>query len=136
MGFVIQITAMKNVRNSFALIFILIFSIQTLQGGSATWSANAISGDWNTAANWIPPSVPNSAQSTATFAVSGTTGVSLSANTQVSTIVFNTGASSFTITTNPLILTISGVGITNNSGVTQNFMTSVSAAAGRGIMVF
>ena len=129
---------MKKARRPFALAFILILSIQTLHGGSATWSANAVSGDWNTAPNWIPPVVPNSAQSSATFAVSTTTGISISANTQVSTIAFNAGASNFTITANPgLSLTIGGGGITNNSGVTQNFMTAVSAASGlRGFLVF
>src|ERR1051325_6777575 len=117
----LRVVPMKKARRPFALAFILILSIQTLHGGSATWSANAVSGDWNTAPNWIPPVVPNSAQSSATFAVSTTTGISISANTQVSTIAFNAGASNFTITANPgLSLTIGGGGITNNSGVTQN----------------
>src|SRR4051794_4142212 len=33
--------------------------------GSATWTANPISGDWNTAENWTPNTVPNRASDTA-----------------------------------------------------------------------
>ncbi len=104
--------------------FILIVGIQTSHADSATWRANPSSGDWNTAANWTPMTVPNGPDDTATFATSNTIGVSPSADTQVAGIVFNAGASTFTITVNsPLSLTISGVGITNNSGIIQNFVT-------------
>ena len=63
------------------------------------------------------------------------TSVSISASpTEVNGIVFNAGASAFTITANPphilSPLTISGVGITNNSGITQNFVTAVNGADG------
>ena len=27
--------------------------------GSATWATNPTSGEWNTAANWVPNTVPN-----------------------------------------------------------------------------
>jgi autotransporter-associated beta strand protein len=102
--------------------------------GSATWKANPVSSDWNTAANWTPPTIPNRASDTATFATSNRRAVSVSANTEVNGIVFNAGASAFTITANPaftslgLALTLSGVGITNNSGVAQNFVTAVVSA--------
>src|SRR6266850_2017011 len=87
---------------------------------SATWDLNPGSGDWNTAANWTPATVPNGSADTATFAVSNTTAISISANTTVDGITFAPGASSFTITASPFFaLTISGVGITNNSGTTQ-----------------
>src|SRR5205085_1844490 len=62
---------------------------------------------------------------TATFTLSNTTGVSLSANTEVNGIVFNAGASAFTITVVPtLTLTVSGVGITNNSAFPQEFVAA------------
>jgi len=32
--------------------------------GSATWKLNPTSGDWNTAANWSPSTVPNGAADT------------------------------------------------------------------------
>ena len=107
-------------------MFLLLLSITSSTfAGSATWQANPTSGDWNTAANWTPPTVPNGQSDTATFAASNTTGVSLSANTEVIGIAFNAGASAFTITAGPtLTLTVSGAGIANNSGVTQNFVTT------------
>ncbi len=109
---------------------VLLLSNQASQAGSATWKASPASGDWNTATNWMPQTIPNGPSDTATFATSNTTGVSLSAITEVNGIVFNAGASAFTIISAPLSqgtvqLTISGVGITNNSGITQNFVASV-----------
>src|SRR6266487_11884 len=99
---------------------------------SAQWDLDPISGDWNTAANWTPMGVPNGPADTATFALSNTTAIFVSANTTVDGIIFDTGASAFTITVNPFIsptpndniLTLSGAGITNNSGITQNFVTA------------
>ena len=105
--------------------FILMLSIQSIQADSATWKSSPASGDWNRATNWMPQTIPNGPSDTATFATSSTTSVSLSANTEVNGIVFNAGASAFTITAVPtLTLTVSGAGITNNSGVTQNFVTA------------
>jgi len=99
--------------------------------GSATWLASPVSGDWNTAANWTAGGPPNGSADTATFASSNITGVSLSLNTEVNGIVFNAGASPFTITASAtLALTISGVGITNNSGITQNFVTATNGSNG------
>ena len=97
---------------------------------SATCSIAPYSGDWNTAANWLPTIVLNSAADTATFALSTVTSVSTSAFTQVHGIVFNPGASAFTISNSPVFtLSISGVGIINNSGVTQNFVTTVTSSS-------
>ena len=97
----------------------------SVHAGSATWDLNPASGDWNTAANWTPATVPNGSADTATFAVSNTTAISISANTTVDGITFAPGASSFTITASPFFaLTITGVGITNNSGTTQNFVAT------------
>ena len=95
------------------------------RAGNATWDLNPSSGDWNTATNWTPATVPNGSADTATFAVSNTTAISISANMTVDGITFAPGASSFTITASPFFaLTISGVGITNNSGNTQNFVAT------------
>ncbi len=44
-----------------------------VQAGSATWRVNPSSGDWNTAANWTPMTVPNGPIDTATFGFSTTT---------------------------------------------------------------
>jgi autotransporter-associated beta strand protein len=108
---------------SAAVLLLLFYGPSNAFAGSATWKASPATGDWNTAANWTPNTVPNGPSDTATFASSNKTGVSISANTEVNTIVFNAGASAFTITVSPTNsqLTISGVGITNNSGIAQNF---------------
>jgi autotransporter-associated beta strand protein len=91
---------------------------------SAQWDLDPVSSDWNIGANWTPDSVPNGPADIATFRLSNTTDVSISADTEVNTIRFATGASAYTITASPgVTLTISGAGIVNNSGATQNFVT-------------
>ena len=67
--------------------------------GSATWNLNPGSGDWNTATNWTPATVPNGVNDVATFAASNTTDVTVSLETSVNGITFDPGASPFTITT-------------------------------------
>src|SRR5262245_42478133 len=117
----------------------LLFLIPSLtHAASAQWDLDPISGDWNTAANWTPISVPNGPVDTATFGLSNTTDVSISADTEVNDIVFTAAATNpYTITASPgLMLSISGVGITNNSGVTQNFVTAVDAAGDQGAILF
>jgi autotransporter-associated beta strand protein len=105
--------------------------------GSATWNLNPTSDDWNTASNWTPATVPNGAADTATFDSSSTTNVSLSAPTQVNAVVFNSGASAFTITGSPAVtLDISGTGITNSSGTRQNFVAAVDARGDVGMIQF
>ena len=104
--------------------------------GNATWKAAPGTGDWNTAANWMPATVPNSPTDTATFATSSITGLSLSSLIQVNSIVFNTGASAFTITDNAFAFTISGVGITNNATATETFVAGVNGASSFGTLTF
>src|SRR5439155_4110190 len=87
---------------------------------SATWNLNPTSGDWNTAANWMPASIPNGPADVATFSLSNQTSVSTSADTEVNSIVFDPGASAFTITNPFAEFTVSGIGIVNNSSVLQN----------------
>jgi autotransporter-associated beta strand protein len=111
-----------------AMLLLLISTASSTFAGSATWKTSPGSGDWGTASNWTPATVPNGASDTATFASSNVRNVAISADTVVSDIAFNAGASAFTIIANPsFILTISGVGITNNSGILQNFMTNGDA---------
>jgi hypothetical protein len=93
--------------------------------GSAQWNLNPSSGDWNTVGNWTPPTVPNGSADTATFSLSNTTSVFISTQTEVGSIVFLAGGTNaYTVTANTgLVLTISGTGITNNSGKVQSFVT-------------
>jgi hypothetical protein len=85
---------------------------------SAQWDLDPISADWNTAANWTPDGIPNGPVDIATFGLSHTTGVQ-SRLIEVNSIVFTSSATNpYTITASlGLTLTISGVGITNNSGL-------------------
>jgi len=104
-----------------ALLFV---SLVTLAfAGSATWNLNPTSGDWNTVNNWTPATVPNGPNDIATFRVSTVTDISFSADTEVNGIVFDQGASAFTISPTPFgsTLVLSGGGITNNSGIAQTF---------------
>ena len=109
----------------------------SVRAGSSTWDLNPGSGDWNTATNWTPATVPNGSADTATFAFSNTTEVSNSANTVVDGIIFSPGASSFTITASSgSTFTLSGVGITNNSGTAQNFVAAPSRRPANAIRLF
>lgn len=126
---------MKNASLLFSAIFVLLSDLA--YAGSATWKLTPSSGDWNTAGNWTPATVPSSSSDTATFDVSNTTAVSLSASVTINGILFNPGASPFSISPAPngTILTFSGLGITNNSGITQNFVATGTSTA-RGLMIF
>src|SRR5690242_9065196 len=104
---------------------LLFAAVATLQAGSATWNSDPVSGDWNTAANWTPNTVPNGPADVATLATSNITELVFSTIIQTNEIIFNPGASPFTLmTVDSSHLTISGLGITNNSGITQNFVTN------------
>jgi len=104
-----------------AILTLLLATANSSFAGSATWSARPATGNWSTASNWTPATVPNGPNDTATFATSNIRFVAPEGATQVNGIVFNPGASQFTIALLTTTLTISGVGITNNSGITQNF---------------
>jgi autotransporter-associated beta strand protein len=113
---------------------ILTFLLSTASGsfaGSATWKASAANGEWFNVNNWVQGTIPNGPGDTATFASSNRTSIDIAFNVEVNGIVFNPGASAFTIATNPTVvpvITISGVGITNNSGIVQNFLLNRGAA--------
>src|SRR5262249_943541 len=95
--------------------------VTTLQAGSATWTLSPTNNSWGTASNWTPATIPNGSSDVATFDVSNTTAIDIDIVVKLNSSVFNPGASSFTFTALETSLTISGLGIINNSGVTQNF---------------
>ena len=76
---------------------LVVLGIHAARAGSATWKASPTNGDWNTAANWTPTTIPNGVSDVATFGASNQTSVTASLSTEVSTIVFNPGASAFNI---------------------------------------
>jgi hypothetical protein len=107
----------------------LLFLVPTVTYAiSAQWDLDPISGDWNTASNWTPNGVPNGPADIATFGLSNTTVVSISEDTEVNGIIFTAAATNpYVIIVNPdITLTLSGTGITNNSGITQHFFLSQS----------
>ncbi len=118
---------MKSLLVSCAIIATLLLAVSAVYADSATWNVHPVDGDWSNPANWTPATVPNGPSDTATFASSGVTDVSISALVQLDGIVFDVGADAFTITNIPrVVLTIRGAGITNNSGVLQNFVNEES----------
>ena len=118
-------------------VFLLLLSIQSGRAGSATWNMNPTSGDWNTASNWTPNTVPNGPSDLATFDASNITTASISADTEVNGIMFNPTGSAFTITVGSTSqLTLSGLGITNDSGVTQTIVNAVDFAGNAGLTNF
>jgi len=112
---------MKTGISLFAAATGLFLSLTTAFAGSATWLANPSSGDWNTATNWTPGGPPNDPADTATFDSSTVGNLLISATTQVGSITFNAGAGT-AYTINAWALDFIGSGITNNSGMTQNFV--------------
>src|SRR5438046_5326055 len=119
-----MIAAMESPILSCVIILTLALgALNAVYADSATWSTSPISNDWNTAENWTPNTVPNGPDDVATFGLSHHTGVFVSTDMEVNEVIFNAGASPFNI--NAAVdeeLTISGIGITNDSGIAQNFV--------------
>jgi hypothetical protein len=125
------------------LLSLICLSFRTAQAGSATWNLDPVDNDWNNPANWTPQTVPNGPADVATFAESSKTNLEFStAATEVAEMVFEPGASSFNITASAqkaqtgVTLTISGAGITNNSGVTQTLTAGPTVVFDVGIINF
>lgn len=128
---------MKPAILSCAVVLTLaLAALNALYADSATWNLNPISGEWNTAANWTPAVVPNGPSDVATFSVSNQTSVSTSADTEVNNIIFEPGASPFTITNPFAEFNVSGMGIVNNSSVLQNFVNPSDEAGNAGLLRF
>jgi autotransporter-associated beta strand protein len=112
---------------------VALFATQPVHAGSATWNLNPTNSDWNTANNWTPATVPNGPSDTATFALSNAPDADITTDTEVNGIVFSSGASAATITaTAQQVLTISGTGIVNNSGIRQDFVADQDPDGGDG----
>src|SRR5947199_8506416 len=98
--------------------------------GSATWNLNSTNGDWNTPANWTPATVPNGDGDDATFAVTSQANISLFVPVLLNQIIFNPGASAYTISfSSTSSSTITG-GIINNSGINEDFVTVAAPDSG------
>src|SRR5436190_15072547 len=111
---------MKNKLNTIVGVVSIVTS-PLVYAGSATWNLSPTSNDWSTAANWTPATVPDDPSAIATFDVSNITELSIQDEIDVAEVVFNPGASAFTIIAHYPGLNFNGAGITNNSGVVQTF---------------
>ena len=130
---------MKIRMNTFS--FLAVAALLSLAGerqslaGSATWATNPTSGDWNTAANWTPQTVPNGISDIATFGASNVTDVgNTDGIVNLDSLVFNPGAPQYTISSFYNIA-LYGTGIVNSSGTVQSFLPGIfffnnSATAG------
>ncbi len=116
---------------------LLLLTIDSGHAGSATWAANPGDNYWHEAANWSPQTVPDSPSDTATFATSSTTFIYLDDSVALDGITFSPGASAFTIPVQfaDISLSFYGAGITNNSGIVQNFYAD-GASDGAGLFYF
>lgn len=137
-------SAVRRYRLSFsirrlAILLALVCSSIDAFAGSATWKASPVSSDWDASANWTPRTVPNSIDDIATFNTSTITQITFSSGAVVGGIIFNPGASPFSINVyGPGIpnLMFYGSGVSNNSGITQQIVVSKDATSMSGGVYF
>ena len=116
----------------FGLLPLICLALRAADAGSATWNLNPGSSDWNDPLNWTPNTIPNSEDAVATFGVSNVTGVRVSRpGDTVDRIIFTSTASAYTLaigeqSAQNSLLTFSGLGIVNDSGLTQSFIPNGS----------
>ena len=91
-------------------------------GTDYTWTGGAGNGSWTAAANWINAPVSGA---TVNFAGNNQTAVNTVANQSVGGIVFNAGASAFTISNNTI--TLAG-NVENDSANSQTINSSITLA--------
>ncbi|MEO6750296.1 MAG: hypothetical protein ABIP85_00825, partial [Chthoniobacteraceae bacterium] len=102
-----------------------------VDGGTATW--NNVTTNWTNAAG-----TANAAwqQGVGIFSAGSGT-ATLGDNITATELQFVAGSGAYTVNAAPgFTLTITGAGITNTSGVTQNFVTAVNGAGQRGDLLF
>jgi autotransporter-associated beta strand protein len=126
-------------RSTLSAMAFLLMAGTSLHADSGTWNLLPADGNWNNSANWNDATIPNGTGQIATFGLSDQTNVSLSAATEVGSIVFSPTASAYTLTAPGYILTVSGSGISNNSGSAETLVTqsaTVNGTATRGRIYF
>jgi autotransporter-associated beta strand protein len=99
----------------------------------ATWLLNPGSGNFNTAANWTPATVPTG---TAFFGTSNITNLSFTpSTTNVGGFTFNAGASNYTFVSDFTLINFNGAGIVINGGsatITNNFLLNFNNSSTAG----
>src|SRR5262249_6285730 len=101
----------------------LLLAAQISLAGSATWLFSPQDSAWENANNWTAGGPPNGPSDVATFAASFQTNMAISTTEEVNEIVF-TNFVSFHISVSGSALTISGTGVTDNSGTVQTFVAA------------
>jgi autotransporter-associated beta strand protein len=120
-------TYTKELVVTIAAALLLVVSQRLSFAGSATWSTNPTSGDWATAANWTPNTVPDGAGDVATFGNSNVTDLTVyNTSVEVGNVVFEPGADPYSINIAVANILVTGTGIINNSGSIQTFLTPVT----------
>jgi autotransporter-associated beta strand protein len=82
-------------------------AISAQPGTGQTWTG-AVNTDWNTAGNWNPATVPNSATAAVSFGDVGVGTVNISSSVQAQSLAFSSTSGFYTLTSNPGV-TLSGV---------------------------
>ena len=133
---------MKTSRNRLRFLItaalLLLAAQQPSLAGSATWSSNPTSGEWNTAANWTPQTVPNSTTDVATFEASHITDLSVTLGSIINldSAVFNSGSPAYTLTLNVSNLILNGAGFVNDSGSVQSVLIPEQDGLVGGLFLF
>src|SRR5262245_13381704 len=106
-------TSFSRVRFLVAATLLFLAAQRPSLAGSATWSSNPTSEDWNITANWRPQTVPNSITDIATFDASNITDVlvDFGSNISLDSAVFDSGAPAYSITLDVSNLKLYGAGI-------------------------
>jgi hypothetical protein len=113
----------------------LLLASPPAHGGSGTWIINPVDSSWNTAANWSSNTVPGGLD-TATFKFSEVTDISISGNSGAQTLLLDLDASAYSFTALPgAVLDVGDGGITNLSGLEQNFIAQTDSAGQAGEFV-
>ncbi len=117
---------MKSPIISLAIaVAVLLGATGVILAESATWNLNPATGEWNTATNWMPNTVPNGTDDIATFGVSNVTDVTQSTTTILGGMQFEPGANSYNINVLPgNNFRFNDAGVTNDSGITQSITCS------------
>ncbi len=132
---------MKSRILSCAMVLTLSLGVlSAVYAGSATWSTNPGTGDWNTAANWSPRTVPNGPADTATFPNSNTANPVIHSSVELDALVFaDSTLTAYTIVAGEASgqdvasLTLSGTGIVNNSDASIQAVQAAPTLATNGI---
>jgi autotransporter-associated beta strand protein len=130
-------TLFNRLRVLVATALLFLSAQRPCLAGSATWSSNPTSGDWNAAANWVPNTVPNASSDIATFGTSNLTALSITnASVELDSAVFNSGAPPYTLTIEIYNLVFYGTGIVNNSGSVQSIVAPTVNNNAAGVFFF